>query len=166
MSRKIDALHSWIENASSRVQGARRSCFRFFADISSYHSGRWPDEPTFKWIMADQRVCIHYISSGPGNNECVNRDQPLIHFYHKAFLRHHDDGEMEKPPAYVNEAELTHEGQIAEVNGVKIRFHRWVTSEWFPCRGSHTKWNGQNHSSSRYVRSLFECGCCLWMLAR
>ena len=58
----------------------------------------------------------------------MNRDQPLIHFYHKSFLPNHDGGEMEKPPAYVNEAKLTHEGQIAQVNGVKIRFHRWVTS--------------------------------------
>ena len=62
----------------------------------------------------------------------MNRDQPLIHFYHKAFLPNHDDGEMEKPPAYVNEAKLTREGQIAEVNGVKIRFHRWATSGLFP----------------------------------
>ena len=58
----------------------------------------------------------------------MNRDQPLIHFYHKAFLPTRDGGETERPPPYVNEAELTHEGQVAWVNGVNIRFHRYVVS--------------------------------------
>ena len=70
-------------------------------------------------------------SYGFGNNERMNRDQPLIHFYHNAFLPDHDGGETEKPPEYVNEAKLTHEGQVAEVNGVKIRFHRCVASGRF-----------------------------------
>ena len=77
------------------------------------------------------RSCSLYFY-GPKNNDLMNRDLPLIHFYHKAFLPNHDGGEMEKPPAYVNEAKLTHGGQIAEVNGVKIRFHRCVTSGRFP----------------------------------
>ena len=59
----------------------------------------------------------------------MNRDQPLIHFYNKAFLPTY---EMEKPPRYVNEAKLTHEGLIAQVCGVDIRFHRCVASEQFP----------------------------------
>jgi hypothetical protein len=58
-----------------------------------------------------------------GNNECMNRDQPLIHFYHKDYLPIHD-GKAEDPPPYVNEARLSNGGQIAHVNGVKIRFHR------------------------------------------
>jgi hypothetical protein len=61
----------------------------------------------------------------------MNRDQPLLHFYHKAFLPSHDGGETEQPPPYVNEATLTHGGQIAQVNGVKIRFHRCVASGRF-----------------------------------
>jgi hypothetical protein len=70
----------------------------------------------------------------PGNKECMNRDQPLLHFYHKVFLPTHDDasGETEKPPPYVNEAMLTHDGQIAQVDGVKIRFHRCVASGPLP----------------------------------
>ena len=59
------------------------------------------------------------------NNDCMDRDQPLIHFYHKAFLPIYD-GKAEEPPPYVNEARLTGGGQIARVNGVKIRFHRCV----------------------------------------
>ena len=62
---------------------------------------------------------------GPGINECMDRDQPLIHFYHKAVLPIHY-GETEKPPPYVNEAKLTHQGKVAHVNGVDIRFHRCV----------------------------------------
>lgn len=60
----------------------------------------------------------------------MNRDQPLIHFYHKTFLPTQDGGgtDSEKPPPYVNEANLTHDGQIAQVNGVKIRLHRCVAS--------------------------------------
>ena len=61
----------------------------------------------------------------PGNNDCVDRDQPLIHFYHKAFLPIYDE-KAEEPPSYVNEARLSHGGQMAHVNGVKIRFHRCV----------------------------------------
>ena len=72
-----------------------------------------------------------------GNNECMNRDQPLIHFYHKNFLPTQSGGEVEKPPPYVNEARLTHEGLVAHVSGVKIRFHRCVASGQIP-RGSHT----------------------------
>ena len=60
-----------------------------------------------------------------GNNDCMDRDQPLIHFYHKIFVPIHD-GKAEEPPPYVNEARLTHGGQMARVNGVKIRFHRCV----------------------------------------
>ena len=83
--------------------------------------------------MADQRVRVHYVTTIVLEITVVmDRDQPLIHFYHKAFLPNHNGGEMEKPPAYVNEAKLTREGQIAEVNGVKIRFHRCVTSGRFP----------------------------------
>ena len=66
----------------------------------------------------------------PGNNEHINRDQPLIHFYHKAFLPTHDSGKAEEAPPYVNEAELSHEGQIARVNGVNIRFHRCVAMQF------------------------------------
>ena len=55
----------------------------------------------------------------------MDRDQPLIHFYHKIFVPIHD-GKAEEPPPYVNEARLTHGGQIARVNDVKIRFHRCV----------------------------------------
>jgi hypothetical protein len=65
----------------------------------------------------------------------MDRDQPLLHFYHKAFLPTYDGGETEEPPRappYVNEAMLNHEGQIAQVNGVKIRFHRCVASGRFP----------------------------------
>ena len=83
--------------------------------------------------MADQRVRVHYVTTIVLEiTVFMDRDQPLIHFYHKAFLPNHNGGEMEKPPAYVNEAKLTREGQIAEVNGVKIRFHRCVTSGRFP----------------------------------
>ena len=55
----------------------------------------------------------------------MDRDQPLIHFYHKAFLPIYDE-KAEEPPLYVNEARLSYGGQIAYVNGVKIRFHRCV----------------------------------------
>ena len=61
----------------------------------------------------------------PGNNDCMDRDQPLIHFYHKIYLPV-SDRKTAEPPPYVNEAKLTHGGQIAHVNGVKIRFHRCV----------------------------------------
>jgi hypothetical protein len=73
----------------------------------------------------------------PGNNECTDRDQPLIHFYYKAFLPIYE-GEAEKPPPYVNEAKLTHEGQVARVNGVKIRFHRCVARSLTVNIRSHT----------------------------
>ena len=77
-------------------------------------------------------TCSHLLYFYDPGNECMNRDQPLIHFYHKAFLPARDGGEMEKPPPYANVAKLTHGGQIAEVNGVKIRFHRCVASGRFP----------------------------------
>ena len=78
--------------------------------------------------------CLLYFYD-PGNDEYMNRDQPLIHFYHKLFLPTFDGGEMEKPPPsppYVNEAMLVHEGQVALVKGVKIRFHRCVARGRFP----------------------------------
>jgi hypothetical protein len=78
-------------------------------------------------------TCLHLLSFyDPEINEWMNRDQPLIHFYHKVFLPVNDGGETDRPSPYVNEARLTREGQIAEVNGVKIRFHRYVASGRFP----------------------------------
>ena len=72
-----------------------------------------------------------------GNNDCTDRDQPLIHFYHKAFLPIYD-GKTEDPPPYVNEAKLTHQGQVARVNDVKIRFHRCVVRSLTVNVCSHT----------------------------
>ena len=71
----------------------------------------------------------------------MDRDQPLIHFYHKTFLPIYD-GKAEEPPSYVNEARLTHGGQIARVNGVKIRFHRCAARSPTVNICSHTQWNG------------------------
>jgi hypothetical protein len=69
-----------------------------------------------------------------GNNGCMNRDQPLIHLYHKNFLPTRYSGA--RTPPFVNEASLTHGGRVADVSGVKIRFHRCVASGQIP-RGSH-----------------------------
>ena len=88
----------------------------------------------------------------PGNNDCMDRDQPLIHFYHKTFLPI-SDRKTVKPPPYVNEAKLTHEDQVAHVNGVKIRFHRCVVRSLKVNICSLTRWNEQDHPSSRYALS-------------
>ena len=71
------------------------------------------------------RILPYFRLYGLGNNDCMDRDQPLIHFHHKIFVPIHD-GKAEEPPLYVNEARLSYGGQIAHVNGVKIRFHRCV----------------------------------------
>jgi hypothetical protein len=69
----------------------------------------------------------------------MNRDQPLIHLYHKNFLptRYSGAREIEETPPFVNEASLTHGGQVADVSDVKIQFHRCVASGQIPS-GSHT----------------------------
>ncbi|ETW84765.1 hypothetical protein HETIRDRAFT_425984 [Heterobasidion irregulare TC 32-1] len=55
-------------------------------------------------------------------------DQPLLHFYNKVFLPVGAGGALESPPSYdTSEARLTHNGQIAQVNGVNVRFHRTIS---------------------------------------
>jgi hypothetical protein len=77
----------------------------------------------------------------PGNDKGMSRDQPLLHFYHKGFLASNGNRETDKTAPFTSEAKLTHEGQIAQVNGVKIRFHRCVASQQISLRKFH-KHNG------------------------
>ena len=54
-----------------------------------------------------------------GDSTNLNRDQPLLHFYHKVFR-----GGARNPPPYVSEAKMIEGGDAALVAGLRIEFHR------------------------------------------
>ena len=55
------------------------------------------------------------------------RNQPLLHFFHKEFLpTHKGEPGSEMLPPHTGTATLTLGGKVVELNGVKIRFHRYA----------------------------------------
>jgi len=77
------------------------------------------------------------------------RNQPLLHFFHKEFVPSHAEP-SDTPPQHSNDSKITLQGKQVEVNGVEIRFHRYVDL----VTTSHTLLTSQNHSRSGYVNEF------------